>query len=383
VVALALLSSASVGRGDPALLGTAEVAAGGGNDTNMLLTVAPDAAPAVGGWFGRVAPRLSGTLATLPLRVTLAYALDYRGGQAGRLLGHRGELSLRPGLWSWLQVSMTGSAGAFTASADEADRFTFLGGELAVRLELAPSWRLAGAYGFEARHYPARSDGNLVHLAEARLAHRSELWGVDLARASALSDGTTTLLRAGPAGDLVLGRLALAAWAWGGVLLVPGRSKVVQTGAGAAVVCRLTANLDLTATADWTASPGSSDPLAAAYDRRYLGLGLVAHTAARLPLARRVARDELTPLVQGQRVRLRLRTGARQVVVVGSWDDWKTPGQPLLAVDGDLWQVWVPLPPGTHRYVFLVDGRVVRPPDAPRYVPDEFGGEDGVLEIGP
>jgi hypothetical protein len=30
----------------------------------------------------------------------------------------------------------------------------------------------------------------------------------------------------------------------------------------------------------------------------------------------------------------------------------------------------------------MVDGEAIRPPAATRYMPDGFGGEDGVLEIG-
>ena len=46
-----------------------------------------------------------------------------------------------------------------------------------------------------------------------------------------------------------------------------------------------------------------------------------------------------------------------------------------------MFEVWLDLPAGSHRYHFVVDGQTRRPPDAPRYAPDGFGGEDGVLDV--
>jgi hypothetical protein len=50
----------------PVAIGSAEVLAGAGHDSNMFLQITPDpaaAAPLVSGWFGRVAPALGGALA--------------------------------------------------------------------------------------------------------------------------------------------------------------------------------------------------------------------------------------------------------------------------------------------------------------------------------
>jgi 1,4-alpha-glucan branching enzyme len=99
------------------------------------------------------------------------------------------------------------------------------------------------------------------------------------------------------------------------------------------------------------------------------------------------AESAQTPTPTAQGVRFRLRAGpATTVVVIGSWNDWDTdvPAQRLRRTrESGLWEAWVPVPPGDHRYHFLVDGRAVRPADAIRYRPDGFGGEDGVLEIMP
>jgi hypothetical protein len=364
--------------GEPALIGNVELAAGGGRDSNMFLSVTPGAA-VVGGWFGRVAPRLLGALALDGFRLETSYALDYRGSDAGgRLVGQRLELGLILAPWSRLKASLTASAGRFDASAGGPDRFLFAGPELALRLELTPSWRAAGSYELDVRRFPDRATTDLLHLAELRLDYRSErLWGVEPIRATALADGVATLLRAGPAADLVFGRLSLSAWGWAGTLALPGHAGILQAGGGAGAIVRLATYLDLAATADWTASPGATDLAAATYDRRYVGLGVIAHAGSRLILTRRTEEADLAPMVRQGRVRFRWRAPA---TVIGSWDEWQTPGVTLGAADG-VWEAWVALPSGSHRYRFLVDGRPVRPPDATRYMPDDFGGEDAVVEV--
>src|SRR5437762_3252475 len=82
----------------PVLFGNAELAAGGGHDTNMFLHVSPDAAtrtPLVAGWFGQVAPQLEAALTLGGWRIEGGYSLDYRGsGAAGHLALQEGRLSL-------------------------------------------------------------------------------------------------------------------------------------------------------------------------------------------------------------------------------------------------------------------------------------------------
>src|SRR5205085_102650 len=92
------------------------------------------------------------------------------------------------------------------------------------------------------------------------------------------------------------------------------------------------------------------------------------------------------PWVEGTRVRFRVRAaGARSVAVIGSWNDWRTDDlqqqlRPAADAPG-LWEAWVNVGKGEHRYHFLVDGKPARPVDAPRYRLDGFGGEDGVVEV--
>ena len=74
---------------------------------------------------------------------------------------------------------------------------------------------------------------------------------------------------------------------------------------------------------------------------------------------------------------------ARQVAVVGDFNEWARNGTPLSDSDENgIWTVSVPLTPGRYQYKFLVDGKQwVVEPDAPAYHPDGFGGRNSLLEI--
>jgi len=52
---------------------------------------------------------------------------------------------------------------------------------------------------------------------------------------------------------------------------------------------------------------------------------------------------------------LRLRiSGARQVSIVGDFNNWHSSAHPLVQVAPDLWERIVDLPAGKHRYAFFV-----------------------------
>lgn len=76
--------------------------------------------------------------------------------------------------------------------------------------------------------------------------------------------------------------------------------------------------------------------------------------------------------------------GARTVAVVGDFNDWDPTATPLSTVGrGELWSVIVPLPPGRHRYSFLVDGsRWVADPTAPLAADDDYGTPNSVVTVG-
>jgi hypothetical protein len=73
---------------------------------------------------------------------------------------------------------------------------------------------------------------------------------------------------------------------------------------------------------------------------------------------------------------------ARQVSVVGDFNDWDPQATPMV-VAGGVWSREVEVPVGRHDYAFLVDGeRWVADPSAPRAPADEFGSGYSVLVVG-
>jgi len=195
---------------------------------------------------------------------------------------------------------------------------------------------------------------------------------------------------------------------WFGALRTEGATTDLQGGGSAALSVRLAASVDVFARYDLLvdrrreAAVGQAD-----FARHVVAIGLVAHTMSARAFGAREGRlapqsrasdrlaapaglaagapDESAP----SRLRTRFRleaAGARVVAIVGSWNDWATnrPEQ-LLRPSGPagLWEAWLTLPPGSHRYRFIVDGRPVRPPDAARYRTDDFGGEDGIVDVCP
>jgi 1,4-alpha-glucan branching enzyme len=76
---------------------------------------------------------------------------------------------------------------------------------------------------------------------------------------------------------------------------------------------------------------------------------------------------------------------AASVAVAGPFNQWSTTAHPL-ARNGapGTWTIVVPLPPGDHPFMFVVDGtRWVSPPMAEEYVDDGFGARNGVVVVRP
>lgn len=75
--------------------------------------------------------------------------------------------------------------------------------------------------------------------------------------------------------------------------------------------------------------------------------------------------------------------GVSSVSLVGDFNDWDATSIPMRpAVEGGLWTVAVPLPPGRHRYAFLIDGsRWLPDPTAPR-AQDDFGTPSSIVTVG-
>ncbi len=70
---------------------------------------------------------------------------------------------------------------------------------------------------------------------------------------------------------------------------------------------------------------------------------------------------------------------AQSVAVAGSFNSWVP--QPLERQGDGVWTLPVPILPGTHEYVYIVDGLAVVPPESPRQVDDGMGGVSGVVVV--
>ena len=73
---------------------------------------------------------------------------------------------------------------------------------------------------------------------------------------------------------------------------------------------------------------------------------------------------------------------AQSVAVAGDFDGW-TGSHTLDDADGDgVWTGRVPLQPGVHAYMFLVDGSTwMTDPRAQRYSEDGFGNRNAILAV--
>jgi 1,4-alpha-glucan branching enzyme len=78
-----------------------------------------------------------------------------------------------------------------------------------------------------------------------------------------------------------------------------------------------------------------------------------------------------------------LAPGAKQVVLVGSFNGWAKGATPMKTVDGSsVWLVDVPLAEGEHTFMYVIDGiRWMTPPQAEDFVTDGFGQTNGVVIV--
>lgn len=74
--------------------------------------------------------------------------------------------------------------------------------------------------------------------------------------------------------------------------------------------------------------------------------------------------------------------GARHVAVAGDFNGWNAAATALVNADGQgTFVATVPLPRGSHEYMFVVDGEWVTDPVAPERKPDGFGRSNAVLRL--
>jgi hypothetical protein len=359
----------------------------------MFLAADPVAAQPLlrlGGWFVRISPTLTGGLMVGGTRIEGSYHGDYRQADpVERLLYHEAALTAVGPALGPLRLHLGGSAGRFDASRFPDDGFLFAGGEVGLRLRLGDSGRLSVRYRTEWRWLGvASSPYDRNQALEAGLLLRPVHWLEFGPRASwvlarpAVEDGGADFrrLRGGLEASFLAGPISLLAGAWLGTLSI---GAVSERHAGGRLEARwaVSSHLELLASFDLAApiSAGATED----YARRMFSLGAIASVASAPPPTPSPMEIELRPLVRPGRVRFRLRASSGlTVTVVGTWDDWQGPGRPLPATrDPALYEVWLDLPEGSYRYHFLTNGEAQRPPEAPRYAPDGFGGQDGVIDV--
>ncbi len=74
--------------------------------------------------------------------------------------------------------------------------------------------------------------------------------------------------------------------------------------------------------------------------------------------------------------------GARRVSLAGSFSEWE-PRYELQEVKPGVWKAMVPVGPGVHDYLFMVDGKRWVPDPAARPADDGFGGTNSRLYLAP
>ena len=74
-----------------------------------------------------------------------------------------------------------------------------------------------------------------------------------------------------------------------------------------------------------------------------------------------------------------LAPGASTVSVVGDFNQWNANALPMRRLSDGTWIVDVPIDPGRYAYAFVVDGKIVIDPAAPR-AESEFG-ENSILMV--
>lgn len=73
---------------------------------------------------------------------------------------------------------------------------------------------------------------------------------------------------------------------------------------------------------------------------------------------------------------------AREVCLVGSFNDWNPTAAPMTEV-AEGWALELDLPVGSHEYLFVADGRWVADPNNPVSRPNPFGGVNSLVEVAP
>jgi 1,4-alpha-glucan branching enzyme len=75
-------------------------------------------------------------------------------------------------------------------------------------------------------------------------------------------------------------------------------------------------------------------------------------------------------------------SAAMSVLLVGDFTRWQQRGIPMRKGKDGIWMATVTLPPGKHTYRFMVDGEWQDDPECTVRVPNPYGGQDMVRQVG-
>jgi 1,4-alpha-glucan branching enzyme len=72
---------------------------------------------------------------------------------------------------------------------------------------------------------------------------------------------------------------------------------------------------------------------------------------------------------------------ATAVAIAGSFNDWRPDSAPMVALANGRWLKELALPPGTHEYLIVADGKWTPDPSAKETTPNPFGGVNSLARI--
>jgi hypothetical protein len=411
-------------RAEPSVRAAGELELGYGYDTNLFVDAVPALThgdvlavqPAQGPFFHLVAaPRLALRLGGHAIEA--AYGLGLRQtDDFGGLLAQNGRLSWRTPRVGPVDLTLSGVVARYliTALAERADSFWGGGGEATLTAVLGPATRMWGAYRTFWRSYPdllvpglAGTERDCEQTGTLGISVRPryglELLATAAAVRNASNDSRLDLWRgrggigvrwqAHPRLALGMDYAAAAQWLPFGTETPIGRSGRADLAArtdfihtmGAQAVLGIAHGVDLFVRYDGAIAT-SSDPTVE-YRRHVAVVGLTLGYGGSRALAAPAAEEEsparvARPTAGGAEVRFSLRAPtAAKVAVIGDFNGWDAARGVMRRGPAGAWTAELDVGHGSHTYSFIVDGAVIRPPGALRYVPDGFGGENALFVV--
>jgi 1,4-alpha-glucan branching enzyme len=73
---------------------------------------------------------------------------------------------------------------------------------------------------------------------------------------------------------------------------------------------------------------------------------------------------------------------AKKVLLAGDFTDWQKRAIPMQKGNDGVWTATIGLAPGSHHYLFIVDGQWRDDPECPLRVPNPHGGQNMVRKVG-